>query len=168
MGQAPQMEQESIADKTLRSLEPDPDLDNCLLGIISDKNQNVELRICPDKAPIAECLEVTRRLLLELPSFDHKARDIAGADLLENYNDSWRIRGEWKDGGCVDIELPHLTSEQFRETLILTDVMATGVSLVALYYSGNQTFGDHAVSVTSFDGLKFSDTYVELLGVDSG
>lgn len=158
------MEKENTVDKILRSLEPDPNLNDCLLGIISDKNLNAELRICPDKAPIEECLEVTRKLLLELPSFDHKAREIASADLLRNYNDNWRIRGEWKDGVCVDIELPHLTSEQFCETLVLTDVGVTGRSLLELYYSGNQMFGDHAVSVSSFDGLTFSDTYVQLLG----
>ena len=114
---------------------------------------------------MADCLELARVVVTALERIDEKARQAAARDLLANYNQNWREyqRADGK-GGFIDVSDPELTEEQFSSRIPLTSVSITGSKTCCLGYDDRNLFLGHSIFVTSFNGIEFSDVYVELFG----
>ena len=61
--------------------------------------------------------------------------------------------------------LPSLTSKEFQEKITLTSIDVEGEEGCCFWYNDNDLFWGHSISVTSFDGITFSDLHAEILEV---
>jgi hypothetical protein len=152
-------------DTTLGELTQDERCPSTLKGLVAYGGSRIALQVDPDGGSMAECLALARDFVTALEAVDQKARQAAARDLLTNYNQNWREyrQGDGK-GGVTDVSDPALTEEQFVSRITLTSLSVTGSRSCSLGYDDNNLFWGHFIFVTSFDGVEFSDVYVELFG----
>lgn len=154
----------SDVDTVLRNLKPDKNLTGVLLASVTQGEHSFELRIDPDDRPVEECIQLARELLFSFQETNKKALSTASDSLLETYNYNWREYSEMgKDGRLEDVSKPELNSLDFEAIIKISTVSIIG-PMVEFLYSDNGLFTGHSIVVTSFDGLKFSDTNAELFG----
>lgn len=110
-------------------------------------------------------LSLVNEVTAQIPSLDDKCKLLIAAESLASYNEGWRM-GErvLPDGSTAPFENPELTEHEFCERLALTVVEITGDQTVTIWYDCGDLFWGHSIYVTSFDGVAFEDTSVEMFG----
>src|SRR4029077_4828243 len=149
----------------LANLTKDERIKGAFNGNIHYEGRQIDLHVNPSGSVLSECLEFAKAALAQLGRLDEIARKEASHKLLRNYNENWRDyrQGDGK-GGFVDVSNPELTEEKFISQIVLTSVEFTGNEQCCLGYDDDGLFGGHGIFVRSFDGIGFSDFYVELFG----
>ena len=155
----------AMNDSVLGELTADERHPTVLKGTVAYQGGQVALQVDPDGGSMPECLELARVAVTALKHIDDKARRAAACDLLSKYNQSWREyqRGDGQ-GGFMSVSAPALTEEQFGSRIALTSLSITGSKSCCIGYDDDELFWGHAIFVSSFDGIEFSDVYVELFG----
>ena len=149
----------------LPNLHADPHVSGSFVGAILHAGSEISLRVIPDDVSTEQCLASATRAVAALPELDAQARDIAAESLLPDYNQNWRHHSRVaEDGSTVETHDPALDPSEFRARLQLTCLEVLGADCYTVFYSDDHMFCGHSVVVTSFDGLRFTDTHAELFG----
>ncbi len=151
-------------DPVLGELRNDPLSVGGFLTCVPFEDRRIEFSIHPDVETVEDCLETARALLKVLPEINKKALSVASRNLLDEYNEDWRMFAiSHSHGTTEDIENPALTPSEFEEAIRLTNVSVTGTALT-LCYSEINLFAGHSIFVEAFDGLMFTDTHASIFG----
>lgn len=146
-------------------LTPDQNAPSVLIGQIAYENRLVEIRIFKDDASTNEALMLAESAVRSLIDIDLRARLLLADDCLEGYNSNWRFGADrLEDGSTKEFAKLMLSREEFCKKVRLETVEICGKSTITLWYGDNDMFWGHDLFVTSFDGLKFTDTHVSMVG----
>jgi hypothetical protein len=154
-----------MEDPVLGPLQPCPHLEGDLLATVPFDGRQIKLRICLGGDELQSCLELARELVASLQVLQTKARAVAADDLLENYNENWRMFTRYRaDGSVEDVTHPPLSAEEFGRRLRLEGLAVTGSSMIEFCFSDDGLFAGHSVFVASGDGTAFADGHASLFG----
>ncbi len=149
----------------LPPLHADPKAPGSLVGTLPDAGDGISLRVTPDDVPAEQCLVLAQKAVAALADLDAQARAVAAKSLLASYNQDWRHYARVAaDGSTAETHDPELTPAEFEARLRMTCLEASGADCCTVFYDDGGMFAGHAVVVTSFDGLAFTDTHAELFG----
>lgn len=129
------------------------------------RERELNVSISLDGCPRESTLGLANHVTAHIASLDDKCKGLIAADSLASYNEGWRM-GErlLPDGSTIPFENPELEEREFCERLELTALEITGDQTVTFWYDCGDLFWGHSIYVTSFDGLGFEDTSVEMFG----
>jgi hypothetical protein len=132
---------------------------------ILNQGHDVEISIDFDGSSPESTLALARKVVTDVQSNDDKCRSRIADELLDSYNDGWRM-GEavQPDGSMKPFEHPRLDKPQFCDRLALASIEVTGDETAALSYECGDLFWGHSLSITAFDGARFEDVHVQMLG----
>ena len=124
----------------------------------------VTIRIEPGESDLEPCLELARRLVSALPSFDLKGKSAASAELLDTYNDDWREYQMAENGRMIDVTGPALSLSEFMGNLRLEWIAIEQPDAFQMGYNSGHLFSGHSILVWSFDAEQFTNISVQLFG----
>ncbi len=134
-------------------------------GRIKNREYNVGMNIELDTEAEEEVFKFAESVVYSLSILEAKAKVVIGQELLETYNSGWKEYDEVQDDGSTKtIVNPTLETEQFINHFELDSISICGSTLIEFWYKTNELFWGHSVYVTSFDGVKFEDTNVQMFG----
>lgn len=155
---------QTIHDSELGSLEEDPKLPGTLVTNLSVGGHSVTLHLVPDDGEIEECVQLAKALVKSFAEVEIKARRVAGEKLLGRYNENWRMFSRINKGGqWEDVTNPELTLGAFADRLHLQAIEVSPAT-IEFCFGDDNLFAGHAIFVTSFDGLGFTDADASLFG----
>ena len=149
----------------LGELRPDPRIPNALTGSIEAGGTAIPLTIEFDGTGKDLVLQFASDIVSGIDHFVLLASKCAAEDLLDTYNENWRLYSVADGkGGFVDVTDPELTAEAFSSKLVLSRVTICGDTMCELWFADGGMFAGHSVSVSSSDGTKFEKLNASLFG----
>jgi len=161
--------------KTIQ-VRPLPDLEHPTMGHLAGSSGALEgavgsalgaiaISINPDGGTLEAALALAEEAMNDIAALNDRGCNLVAANSLDAYNSDWRFGERIKDGGARErFENPPLSKDEFIASLKLSSVEVTGSTLITLWFECGEMFWGHNFSVTSFDGIRFSDVQVELQG----
>jgi len=154
-----------IIHPKLGRLEPTGGSDDSFEGVIDLCGDKIDLIIELDTAIKDTVFEFAVSVINSISSLNHQAKHLISSNLLDTYNLDWNEYDEVnEDGSTHTVSNPQLSSDQFIIQFELDGVIICGIDCIELWYKPNALFLGHSIFVTSFDGLNFSETRVQMFG----
>lgn len=153
-----------MSDPLLGELTPDTRLGDCLLGKLRWDGRVIEVRLDHGGRVMDACIALARAVVTGFASLEKRARDAAADGLLQEHNSSWRkFSRAGTDGAMEECETAILTREVFAARLQILGLLVSPPS-IEFEFGDDGMFAGHAVFVTAFDGVEFSDVQATLFG----
>ncbi len=128
-------------------------------------SRRIEVRISRDDKDFETAVQFAAEVVQRLEKLDKKAKQIAAADLRDNYNNGWNEYDEVQDDGSLKaVSNPKLSKVAFERKLTLRSIKVSGDCCVDFFYDDEGMFWGHSVIVTSLNGINFRDAWAELFG----
>jgi len=153
-----------MSDPLLGQLTPDPHLGDCLLGKVQWNGRVFEVRIEHRGRDANASIALARAAVTAMASLESRAREVAADCLLREYNTSWRTFSRaGADGAMEECETAILKREVFAALLQILGLLVSPPS-IEFEFDDDGMFAGHAVFVTAFDGVEFSNVQATLFG----
>ena len=151
-------------DSVLGQLTPDSHLGDCLLGKVQWNGRVIEMRLEHRGRDANASIALARAAVTAMTSLESRAREVAADCLLGEYNTSWRVFSRAREDGVVEeCDSGLLTREAFASRLQVRGLLVSPPS-IEFEFDDDGMFAGHAVFVTAFDGVQFSDVQATLFG----
>ena len=149
-----------MKDTILANIQQDDDYYFTQIPYLSN---TIEIIIDPEDKPLKQSTQIVQELILSIEKFDTLSKKILARDLLDTYNDNWSSYDETKDDGTrITITNPTLSKKEFMLNLTLNQIIVTGEESISMGYDDSDMFWDHQPTVTSYDGLDFSNAKADI------
>jgi hypothetical protein len=138
--------------------------DDFYLAQITYLSKIIKIIIDPEEEKLLnQSIQITQELISSIDKFDALSKEILVNELLETYNDGWNSYDEVQDdGSTITVTNPNLSKDEFISKLTLTSIMVSGEDCISLSYDDSDMFWGHQPTVTSNDGLDFSNAEVNI------
>ena len=118
----------------------------------------IKIYIDLDSGSLEQSIDVLQKLVSSIVHFDTLSKEILARDLLETYNESWNSYDEIQDdGSTINVVNPILSKDEFIAKLALTSISITDTNFINLSYDDSYLFWGHQPTVSSTEGLDFSN-----------
>jgi len=149
-----------MKDTILANIQQDDDYYFTQIPYLSN---TIEIIIDPEDKPLKQSTQIVQELILSIEKFDTLSKEILARDLLDTYNDNWSSYDETQDDGTrITITNPTLSKKEFMLNLTLNQIIVTGEESISMGYDDSDMFWDHQPTVTSYDGLDFSNAKADI------
>jgi hypothetical protein len=146
---------EKMKDIVLGEIIKDED---SYLAEITYVSNSIKIYIDLDTGSLEQSIEVAQSLVASIEEFDNLSKEILARDLLETYNDNWSSYEEVQDdGSTIHVTNPTLSKDAFISKLTLTSMSVTDDKFINLSYDDSYLFWGHQPTVSSSEGLDFSN-----------
>ncbi len=135
------------------------------VATIRHGQRSIKIHMNRDEQTFETTLELAAEVVRRLPELDKIAKQIAGADLRETYNNGWNEYDEvQEDGSLKAVSNPQLSEAEFEAKFSLNAVNVTGDRMIDFFYEDDGMFWGHSVVVNSLKGVDPSEARAELFG----
>jgi len=149
-----------MKDTILANIQQDDDYYFTQIPYLSN---TIEIIIDPEDKPLKQSTQIVQELILSIEKFDTLSKEILARDLLDTYNDNWSSYDETQDDGTrITITNPTLSKKEFMLNLTLNQIIITGEKSISMGYDDSDMFWGHQPTVTSHDGLDFSNAKADI------
>jgi len=145
---------------SLPRLKPDPNFEGNLVGRFRRFTGSVKISVYAKAARDEAGMDLLRSAYSRIDALEMRAKLAAARDLLETYNESWRV---YRNSEGQVFEDPVLTERSFPYKLNLNTLEVSDVSTVSLWFDTADIFDGHSILVTFRDGID-SDCDAKLWG----
>ena len=126
-------------------------------------SSTIDVIIDVEDKSIKQSLEITQQLISSIEKFDSLSKEILARDLLRSYNDSWRSYDETQEDGTeITITNPALSEKDFMSNLALIQIIVADENCISMTYDDSDMFWGHQPTVTSYNGLDFSNAEADI------
>lgn len=134
-------------------------------AFVQYESRKLNVSLSLEDRTLETVLALAAEVVTKLKELDDKAKQVAAAELLEDYNYGWKDYDETQEDGSIKtITNPALSSAEFQAKLMLREICVTGDRHVQFWYDDEGMFWGHSILVQSLRGTDFSDADAQIFG----